>query len=245
MTRTRGRRLRRVRDFQRTKVYRWESLNVLPRDPAPISLEACRTLVARVFAVRQGVESIPPRVEDGRGRRHAAGSREVIKLPRWARTRPVVLHECAHGLSMDGHGPDFVRAYVELLVEFLDADRDDLERSLAAATVRISPIGHPIALPPVPARSVRIPRQLAARLLAIGVASLADLRSVGAVQAWVKLRQRFGQLVGQASLFTLASMGTAEPAAELDGRTRAHLKFEATRLLIEARRGSRTSGTRP
>jgi hypothetical protein len=60
------------------------------------------------------------------------------------------------------------------------------------------------------------------------------------VQAWVKLRQRFGLLVGQASLFTLASVGTTEPAAELDGRTRARLQFEATRLLIEARHGSRT-----
>ena len=65
----------------------------------------------------------PPKVEDGRGRRHAAGSRAAIKLPRWARTRAVVLHECAHGMADDQHGPGFVAAYVVLLERFAGLDR--------------------------------------------------------------------------------------------------------------------------
>jgi putative metallohydrolase (TIGR04338 family) len=77
-------------------------------------------------------------VADGRGRRHACGSRQVIKLPRWARTRPVVLHECAHGLADDQHGPRFVARYVDLLERFLGLDRSDLHLSLARHRVRIA-----------------------------------------------------------------------------------------------------------
>jgi hypothetical protein len=232
----RVRRPQRVRDFQRSRVYRWEADHVLPHDRKLMSLDACRALVGRVFAERQGPDQKPPRVEDGRGRRHAAGSRDVIKLPRWARTRPIVLHECAHGLALDGHGPDFVRAYVELLVDFLGFERADLERSLVGAGIRISPPGRPIAAPAMSGivAPVRLPRSLALRLVAIGVRTLGDLRAIGPVQAWVRLRRCFGQIIGQGSLLTLAAAGMAKPAEELDGRTRAELKFEATRQLLEA-----------
>ena len=83
----------------------------------------------------------PPKVEDGRGRRHAAGSRAAIKLPRWARTRAVVLHECAHGMAYDQHGPGFVAAYVVLLERFAGLDRGRLLATLASAGVRIEPPG--------------------------------------------------------------------------------------------------------
>jgi hypothetical protein len=64
----------------------------------------------------------------------------VIKLPRWARTRTIVLHECAHGLSNDGHGPQFVRAYVTLLCRFHGHDRSALEASLQAHKVAVAPL---------------------------------------------------------------------------------------------------------
>jgi hypothetical protein len=77
-------------------------------------------------------------VTDGRGRRHACGSREAIKLPRWARTRAVVLHECAHGLARDMHGPEFVAVYVGLLERFAGLDATALRASLAEARVRVA-----------------------------------------------------------------------------------------------------------
>jgi putative metallohydrolase (TIGR04338 family) len=77
-------------------------------------------------------------VTDGRGRRHACGSRAEIKLPRWARTRPVVLHECAHGLADDKHGPRFVARYVDLLERFLGMERAALHSSLAERRIRIA-----------------------------------------------------------------------------------------------------------
>jgi putative metallohydrolase (TIGR04338 family) len=132
-----------ARDFQRGRVYRWEGEHVLPLDREILSLEECRRLVERVYrraeaAAAHRPDWRPPAVSDGRGRRHACGSRGAIKLPRWARTRPVVLHECAHGLADDKHGPRFVARYVELLEHFLGLDRASLHVSLARHRVRIA-----------------------------------------------------------------------------------------------------------
>ena len=146
-----------VRDFQRTRVYRWEQDVVFPKAGAPIALAACRALVEQAYrwAERPAPEAdwAPPLVTDGRGRRHACGSREVIKLPRWARTPAIVLHECAHGLADDRHGPRFVTAYVALLEAFAGLDAAELRSSLAARGVsaaqqprarrRASPGRHP------------------------------------------------------------------------------------------------------
>ncbi len=112
------------RDYQRARFYRWEQEHVLRHHVTLLSLAECRTLVETVYRWLEPEAARipgwrPPLVGDGRGRRHACGSREVIKLPRWARTAPVVLHECAHGVAPDKHGPLFVRAYVDLLVRFL------------------------------------------------------------------------------------------------------------------------------
>lgn len=131
---------RRAPDSQRARVYRWEQANVFPGRDARLSLDACRALVEAVYrwAERDRVGATgwaPPRVTDGRGRRHACGSREVIKLPRWARTAPIVLHECAHGLAPDGHGPRFVAAYVALLERFLGMDAAALRLTLSTAGI--------------------------------------------------------------------------------------------------------------
>lgn len=230
----------RPRDFQRSRLYRWEAVHVLPQAPGLLPLHTCHALVAEVFALRLGPDAVPPRVEDGRGRRHAAGSREVIKLPRWARTRAIVLHECAHGLSTDGHGPDFVRAYVELLVDLQGFDRSFLEESLALAGLKVTPAGQPIALPaaprPVPAT---IAPSFVKRLQAIGIRTLTELRALGPVQVWVRLKQRFGPAVSENSLVALAALVAGKSAAALDGRTRAQLKFEAAGRLAAARREER------
>ena len=136
---SRRRRSRTVRDFQRTRVYRWEQDVVFPRASTPLSLEACRRLVDDAYRFAEqpaaGADWAPPQVTDGRGRRHACGSREVIKLPRWARTPAVVLHECAHGLANDRHGPDFVAAYVALLERFAGFTSAELHASLTARAV--------------------------------------------------------------------------------------------------------------
>ena len=143
-TRPRKRKRAKPRDFQRTRVYRWEAAHVLPHAAEPLTLEACRTLVAAVF---HWAGRPAPVVTDGRGRRHACGSPEAIKLPRWARTRAIVLHECAHGLARDMHGPEFVAIYVLLLERFAGLDQDALRASLTAARVAVAPPSHLPARP--------------------------------------------------------------------------------------------------
>lgn len=127
-------------DLQRARVYRWEQSRVFPGHDAPLALDACRALVEAAYRWAEADRAdapgwTPPRVTDGRGRRHACGSREVIKLPRWARTAPIVLHECAHGLAPDRHGPRFVAAYAALLERFLGMDGVALRASLEAAGI--------------------------------------------------------------------------------------------------------------
>jgi hypothetical protein len=144
----RRRRAARAPDFQRARVYRWEAEHVFPHSREQLSLEACRALVDAAYRSLEPVLAdepgwSPPLVTDGRGRRHACGSRSVIKLPRWARHPAVVLHECAHGVAPDKHGPLFVRVYIDLLEGFMALDRADLERSLAAARIMVAPAASP------------------------------------------------------------------------------------------------------
>ena len=139
------RRVKRPRDYQRQRVYAWEAAVLAPTRGGKLSLGGCERLIEEVFRWHEQPSPgngswRPPPLGDGRGRRHACGSREVIKLPRWARTRTIVLHECAHGMSSDGHGPGFVRAYVTLLCQFLGHERATLEASLRAHKVAIAPL---------------------------------------------------------------------------------------------------------
>ena len=98
----------RPRDFQRARVYRWEAEHVFPLAADRLTLEQCRALVERAYRWREAPGSrpgwAPPTVTDGRGRRHACGSRTAIKLPRWARTRAVVLHEAPTAWPMTSTG---------------------------------------------------------------------------------------------------------------------------------------------
>ena len=136
----------RKRDLQRRRVYAWEAAVLDPTAGRQLSLEACALLIEEAYRWHEQPSPAardwrPPALGDGRGRRHACGSRQVIKLPRWARTRTIVLHECAHGMSDDGHGPAFVRAYVTLLCRFAGHDRAALEASLSAHKVAVAPAG--------------------------------------------------------------------------------------------------------
>jgi len=131
------------RDYQRARFYRWEQEHVLRHHATPLSLAACRALVETAYRWLEPEAARlpgwrPPLVGDGRGRRHACGSREVIKLPRWARTAPIVLHECAHGVTPDKHGPRFVRVYVDLLVQFLGLAPVPLLASLGEAGIDVA-----------------------------------------------------------------------------------------------------------
>jgi hypothetical protein len=94
-----------ARDYQRTRLYRWED-EVLPRISQSLSLAECQNQVDLVFQ-KHGMTG--PKVTDGRGCRRALffPTEYRISLPRHCRTLPVVLHEAAHGFLH--FGPDTMR----------------------------------------------------------------------------------------------------------------------------------------
>jgi len=142
----------RVRDFQRSRLYKWERSQSWWEGndwatPGSMSLPQCKALIKRATK-RYGAWM--PSVRDGRGNRNASGSASVIKLPRWARSMPVVLHESGHAINSqrgtngapygDKHGPVFLRLFIQLLATYMKLDEADLVRSAKAAGLKVA--GH-------------------------------------------------------------------------------------------------------
>lgn len=121
-----------LRDFQRTKFYRFEE-TVIQRHPLnqPLSLDQCRALAHKYNATVL--------VKDGRGRRHAGASYEdnLITLPRWSRQTSIVLHEVAHTLVdsqyYPHHGAEFAGVLIGLLSrESIGTVESNMEAMLTA-----------------------------------------------------------------------------------------------------------------
>lgn len=123
------------------RLYAWEDAVVAPRDRGMVPFARLQSLVNHVWA-EEG-RRWPPRVRPlpKQARRTVArATRTAIEapaeLPSW-----VLLHEIAHALTADvdgthaGHGPDFVAAYLRLLVLHARLDRAMLEASLADAGI--------------------------------------------------------------------------------------------------------------
>lgn len=120
----------RPRDFQKQRLYDWENqfrgINGVMFG-YNLSVAQCSELAAQACALYD-VPAVS--VKDGRGRRAACYEQTTnsIKLPLWARTGWVVLHETAHaiidnrakatGVKLPCHGAEFVAVYVKLLAEF-------------------------------------------------------------------------------------------------------------------------------
>ena len=108
----------RARDFQRSRVYSWESTIVDEALRIQLTLEECGDLVEKALKRYQpGMDT--PVVVDGRNARRAWANarKKKISLPVWARTPIVVLHEVSHlltPLTAASHGPEFVRIMCHL-----------------------------------------------------------------------------------------------------------------------------------
>lgn len=132
-------------DPQARRLYAWEDAVVAPRDHSRVPFAQLQALVDHLWAA-EGLRW-PPRVRPlpRQARRTVArATRTAIEapaeLPSW-----VLLHEVAHALTADvdgnhaGHGPDFVAAYLRLLVTHARLDRAMLEASLAKAGIAWTP----------------------------------------------------------------------------------------------------------
>jgi putative metallohydrolase (TIGR04338 family) len=83
---------------------------------------------------------------DGRRRAHPCGGPWwgydgiSLKLPRFSRTKMIVLHEMAHGVQPRDtawHGPEFCQIYVALVYRFMGFDRgEELRKAFVAADIK-------------------------------------------------------------------------------------------------------------
>lgn len=125
-----------ARDFQRSRVYKWERQE-FDWDTDMLTLSECQRIINQE-AGWLGIEAV-----DGRGCRKALAkiSRQQIGLPKWARKRWVVLHEIAHFLAHDtrwaAHGNQFMQEYVQLLSKHYKRDFDTLRDSATDFGLRV------------------------------------------------------------------------------------------------------------
>lgn len=130
----------RPRDRQRSRVYRWEAAvarqlrgsSLLP--PEFETLEECAAFAQVVWRKERGRVGLAshkaPAIErPHRGQRRALAHHDHrITLPRWARSRWVILHELAHRLTPadEAHGPRFVGVLIGLAARWLEYDAQQL-----------------------------------------------------------------------------------------------------------------------
>jgi putative metallohydrolase (TIGR04338 family) len=132
----------RPRDSQRSRVYAWErraSVELAGRDLYEAefkSLAECEAFAAPIWRKERGrvglAGTAAPSIErPNRGQRRALAHHDHrITLPKWARSRWVILHELAHRLTPvdEAHGPRFVGVLIGLLSRWLDLDSAELMR---------------------------------------------------------------------------------------------------------------------
>lgn len=122
------------RDFQRSRVYRWQREVFPGKGKATLTLDECRELVERIWAAHAPEKWAVPAVRlDTRKNRRGGSSyrwRTGIKLAPNQLNPIVVIHEMTHALcpvSGDGHGPLFVRLFLELVKRYAGEEAEPAE----------------------------------------------------------------------------------------------------------------------
>ena len=120
----------RMRDFQRSKVYKWEweALRSLPQNWMLVTVGECQVLVEKIWLREEQHLHDVPIVTDGRGRTSAGSKRGEIAIPRKMRQSVVVCHEVAHEMLPRGvgHTEDFVSTFITVLNNNLGISKDAL-----------------------------------------------------------------------------------------------------------------------
>ena len=120
---------------QAGRLYAAEEISGIKYDES-MTLKECQKFVDKVLSrkyilEKHGVQAQRPiLVLDGRGCRKASATfrhgNRVIKLPRWARGKYVILHEVAHHLTdLNGHRAEFASCLLDLVRHFLGKESAD------------------------------------------------------------------------------------------------------------------------
>lgn len=151
--------MKRQRDVQRSKVYAAENSAFDKTRQAEFeTLEQCgdfakQIICSNYWKQNKGLKRY--KITDGRGRGSACYkpkahgySHDMICLPKWARSRWIIIHEFSHfltyrthGSSTQWHGGIFCRHYIELLNELIGQEEcSRLETCFRESGVRILPV---------------------------------------------------------------------------------------------------------
>jgi putative metallohydrolase (TIGR04338 family) len=132
----------RPRDSQRSRVYAWERVAVATLPGRNLyeaefnKIDECDEWARPIWRKERGRVGLAgtkaPSIESSSwGQRRALAHHDHrITLPRWARSRWVILHEMAHRLTPrdEAHGPRFVGVLIGLACRWLDYDAETLMR---------------------------------------------------------------------------------------------------------------------
>lgn len=134
--------MRPPRDYQRQRMYDWESRHVKPLTDTIRTVPECRVTVAlcaSLYAVQ------PPHIKATtrarvRGHAHSNG---LISLPEWTRRDYYIIHEAAHhvgykAFGVMSHGELFMRVLIDLLATVMMIDRTYLETSAFTRGLRVA-----------------------------------------------------------------------------------------------------------
>lgn len=142
--------MKRPRDSQRSRCYKWENENlkgewlILPKDNTPLGGIGAQLLVLEVWKELRcsGIEPTV-RVKGNRGR--GAARPGIILLSRsypTTQTTWYVLHELAHMILWHSHiawhGPEFLEQYARLLDKYTAASYEHVVQSMHEAGLKTS-----------------------------------------------------------------------------------------------------------
>ena len=103
-------------------LYCWETNVFTERSTQELTLDECRDLIQNIWSKQLCLTAPVPSVLDGRGSIDARTTGSSIHLPRWARNKPIVIHELAHFVtdlfdvqSSIDHSSKYVQVYLTLL----------------------------------------------------------------------------------------------------------------------------------
>lgn len=141
-----------MRDFQQKKVYRWEDEVIFPKDQTIINVSQANEIVRYIWQ-QEGYE-YPPIVSIDNDMKHqGSATRMNILIRSNFFSTVLLLHELAHSMTYDvvieqsdGHGPDYVGIYMQLLQKYMKMDLIYLMGSAASHGIRFNLFARPYFL---------------------------------------------------------------------------------------------------
>ncbi len=135
-----------MRDFQRSKVYKWEHKFFGFHDKT-LNTAKIFDFMAMAYKITRQYNCDPVIVEENYRWKKTLGKANAFKITLRANHLKmyIFLHEMAHvinkqklGLADDAHGENFMVIYNDLTTRYMDMDKDELRQTQKIADVRFN-----------------------------------------------------------------------------------------------------------